>query len=149
MEAFWDTSAVMKLYVNEPDARPFRRLARAPESLLISIFTLHELHCGLHRKESQKALRPGMAEVLYESFREKVKGEFFRLITYDARVEQHALEVVQRCYSAGQPVFLRVLDALQLASALAAGATEIVSSDTRMRQGAALFGIKLLPQPAG
>lgn len=147
MESFWDTSAVMKLYVDEPDARPFRRLAQTPGSLLISAFTVHELHCGLHRKERSKALKPGMAEVLFEAFREEMKAEFFRPIIYDGRVEQHVLEVVRRCYIAGQAVFLRVLDALQLASALSAGANDIVSTDARMRQGATLLGMKVFPRP--
>jgi predicted nucleic acid-binding protein len=143
---FWDTSAVLKLYVDEPDARPFRTLAQTPESLFISAFTVHELHCALHRKEIVKALKPGMAEVLYQTFRDEVEGDYFKLIAYTSRVEQHALKVVRDCYAAKQPVLVRVLDALQLASALAAGATDIVSTDARMRQGAALLGMKLFPQ---
>ncbi len=143
---FWDTSAVLKLYVDEPDAKPFRTLAQTPESLLISALTLHELHCGLHRKEFVKALKPGMAEVLYRAFRDEIEAEYFRLIVYNSRVEQHALEVVRKCYGVKKPVLVRVLDALQLASALAAGATDMVSTDTRMRQGAALLGMKVFPQ---
>ena len=143
---FWDTSAVLKLYVDEPDARAFRTLAERPESLLISAFTVHELHCGLHRKEFVKALKPGMAEVLYQTFRDEIEAEYFRLIAYNVRVEQHALEVVRQCYSASEPVLVRVLDALQLASALAAGVTDIVCTDTRMRRGAALLGMKVFPQ---
>ncbi len=82
---FWDTSAVIRLYVDEPDARPFRTLAQRPESLLISAFTVHELHCGLHRKEFVKALKPGMAEVLYQTFRDEIEAEYFRLIAYNSR----------------------------------------------------------------
>jgi len=144
---FWDTSAVLKLYVDESDARPFRTLARRPESLLISALTVHELHCGLHRKEFVKALKPGMAEVLYQTFRNEIEAEYFRLIAYNSRVEQHALAVVRQCYGAGKPVLVRVLDALQLASAMAAGATDMVSTDARMRQGAALLGMKVFPKP--
>ena len=146
MERFWDTSAVMKLYVDEPDARSVRALAETPGSLLISAFTVHEVHCGLRRKESVRALKPGMAEVLFESFREKLGAEFFRLVAYDVRVEQHAFGVVRRCYEADTTVFLRVLDVLQLASALAAGATDIVTTDIRMRKAASLFGMKIFPE---
>ncbi len=143
---FWDTSAVIKLYVDESDAKPFRVLAQRPESLLISVFTVHELHCGLHRKEFVKALKPGMAEVLYQAFRDEIEAEYFRLIAYNSRVEQHALEIVRQCYGAKKPVLVRVLDALQLATAQAVGATDVVSTDTRMRQGAALLGMKVFPQ---
>ena len=145
MAGFWDTSAVLKLYVNEPDARSFRTLAQTPESLVISVFTVHELHCALHRKEVAKALKPGMAELLYRAFRERVETDFFSLIRYNGRVEQYALEVVRKCYGAQRPILLRVLDALQLATALAANANEIVSSDIRMRQAAEIVGLKVLP----
>jgi uncharacterized protein with PIN domain len=143
---FWDTSAVLKLYVDEPDAKPFRTLAQRPESLLISALAVHELHCGLHRKEFVKALKPGMAEVLYHAFRDEIEAEYFRLIAYNSRVEQRALEVVRQCYGANAPVLVRVLDALQLASALTAGATDMVCTDTRMRHGATLLGMKVFPQ---
>src|SRR5437667_12762058 len=117
---FWDTSAVLKLYVDEPDARPFRTLAQTPESLLISAFTVHELHGGLHRKEFVKALKPGMAEELYQTFRDEIEAEYFRLIAYNSRVEQNASEVDRQCNGAKDPVLARVLAALQLACALAA-----------------------------
>ena len=87
-----------------------------------------------------------MAEVLYQAFRDEIEAEYFRLIAYNSRVEQNALEVVRQCYGAKEPVLVRVLDALQLASALAAGAADMVSTDTRMRQGAALLGMKVFPQ---
>src|SRR5438105_4934074 len=142
---FWDTSAVIKLYVDESDARPFRMLAQRPESLFISAFTVHELHCALRRKEFVKALKPGMAEVLYQAFRDEMESEYFKLIAYDSRVEQHTLKVIRQCYTTRNPIPVRVLDALQLASALAAGASDMVSTDTRMRQGAALLGMRVFP----
>ena len=146
MGAFWDTSAVIKLYVDEPDARLVRSLARRPESLFISAFTVHELHCGLHRKEALKALRPGMAEVLYRAFRKEIEAEYFRLVAYSSRVEQQALEIVRKCYEAPKSVFIRVLDVLQLASAFAADATDLVSTDKRMRQAARFVGLKVFPE---
>ena len=142
---FWDTSSVIKLYVDESDAKPFRMLAQRPESLFISAFTVHELHCALYRKEFVKALKPGMAEVLYQAFRDEMESEYFKLIAYDSRVEQHTLKVIRRCYAARNPILVRVLDALQMASALAAGASDMVSTDTRMRQGAALLGMRVFP----
>ena len=143
---FWDTSAILKLYVDEPDAKPFRTLAQRPEILIISAFGVHELHCAFHRKEFVKALRPGMAEVLYAAFRDEIERGYFRLIEYSRSVQQRAVEVVRACYGANEPVLIRSLDALQLASALAAGATDIVATDTRMRHGAALVGMKVFPQ---
>src|SRR5947199_9818276 len=107
---FWDTSAVLKLYVDEPDARPFRTLAQRPESLLISAFTVHELHCGLHRKEFIKALKPGMAEGLYQEFRDEKEAENFRLIEYISGVERHALEDVRKSKGGKEPVLAGVCE---------------------------------------
>lgn len=143
---FWDTSAVMKLYVDEPGAGEFRALAQEPEVLTISAFSVHEMHCVFCRKEFLKALKPGMAEVLYQAFEEEIGGGYFRLIEYSSRVKQHAVEVVRRCYGTNRPVLVRSLDVLQLASALAAGATDVVSTDARMRQSAALLGMRVIPQ---
>src|SRR6266536_3286292 len=109
---FGDTSGEIRLYVYWADVRPVRKFVQRIESLLISAFTVHELHCGLHRKEFVKALKPGMAEVLYQTFRDEIEAEYFRLIAYNSRVEQNALEVVRQCYGAKEPVLVRVLDAL-------------------------------------
>lgn len=143
---FWDTSAVLKLYVDEPDAKAFRTLAQRPGILAISAFSLHELHCAFYRKELSKALKAGMAEVLYKAFRNEIEEGYFRLIEYSPSVEQQVIEVVRACYEANPPVLIRSLDALQLGSALAGGATDLVSSDTRMRRGASLAGMKVFPQ---
>ncbi len=145
---FWDTSAVLKLYVDEPDAKTFRALAQRPEILFISAFCVHEVHCAFYRKEFVKALKPGMAEVLYQAFRDEINRGYFHLIEYNPGVEQHAAEVVRACYGANRPVLIRSLDALQLGSALAAGARDIVCTDKRMRQGAALLRLGVFPQAA-
>lgn len=143
---FWDTSAVLKLYVDESDATEVRTLARGPEALVISAFSIHELHCAFYRKEFLKAVKPGMAEVLYEAFHGEIKSGYFRLIEYNPSVGQRAMEVVRVCYGANRPVLIRSLDVLQLASALAAGATDVVSTDARMRSATALLGMKVFPQ---
>ena len=143
---FWDTSAVLKLYVDEPDAREFRTLAQGPEVLVISAFSVHELHCAFYRKEFLKALKSGMAEVLYQAFQDEIQSGYFRLIEYSQSVEQRAVKVVRMCYGTNRPVLIRSLDVLQLASALAAGATNVVSTDARMRRAAALLGMHVFPQ---
>jgi predicted nucleic acid-binding protein len=142
---FWDTSALLKLYVDEPDGREFRRLAQGSEALLISAFGRHELHCAFYRKELLKALKPGMADVLFEAFQDEIEDGYFRLIEYGPMVKERAVEVVRACYRANRAVLIRSLDVLQLASALAAGAMDVVSTDVRMRQGAGLLGMQVFP----
>lgn len=142
---FWDTSALLKLYVDEPDAARFRRLAAREEAILIAAFTRHELHCGLWRKEYLKGLKPGAAELLYQDVSRAIEGGFLQTIPYNEHVERRVREVIQRCYRARKAVVLRSLDALQLGSALAVGAHELVTTDERMRAGAAIVGLNVLP----
>lgn len=64
---FWDTSALLKLYVAEPDSKAFATLAQNEEAPAISAWTTHEILCGLHRKELLRDLMAGGAEAIYQS----------------------------------------------------------------------------------
>jgi predicted nucleic acid-binding protein len=142
---FWDSSALVKLYVREPDSKEFKRLAGDPEVPLISSFTIHEVYSAFWRKELSGALEQGAAEILFQTVLRQIEAEDFKVIVYDSRMKNRAIGVVRHCYSAPKPVMIRTLDALQIASALEGGASEIVSADSRMRDGGILFGLRLLP----
>jgi len=142
---FWDSSALVKLYVKEPDSIKFERLAGDAEVSLISSFTIHEVHSAFWRKEISGAVKRGAAEILFQSFLRQIEAGDFKLIAYDPRVKSRAIGVVRHCYSTPRRVMIRSFDALQIASALEGGATEMVSADSRMRDGGILFGLRLLP----
>jgi predicted nucleic acid-binding protein len=142
---FWDTSALLKLYVAEPDSNAFAGLTGSEEPLAISAWTCHELLCGLRRKELTHGLKAGGAEAIYERVRQQITSGALRVIAYSATVSERATEVIRSCYNAPKPVAIRSLDALHLGSALAAGAGELVSADKRMRAGARIFNIRVLP----
>jgi predicted nucleic acid-binding protein len=142
---FWDTSALVKLYVAEADSAQFRHLATDPEALLISSFTIHELHCAFWRKELSGAIDGGAAEILFESFLRQIDSGRFRVVIYESKTGDRAMDVVRRCYRTRRPTVIRSLDALQIASALEGAAAEIVSADLRMRKGGGLFGLRVLP----
>ena len=142
---FWDSSALVKLYVAEPDSAQFRQLATDPEMLLISSFTIHELHCAFWRKELSGAISDGAAEILFGKFLRQIDAGRFKVVTYELKTRNRAIDVVRRCYRTQQPIVIRSLDALQIASALEGAASEIVSPDLRMRNGGGLFGLRVLP----
>ncbi|HZR04205.1 MAG TPA: type II toxin-antitoxin system VapC family toxin [Candidatus Udaeobacter sp.] len=143
---FWDSSALIKLYVREPDSTEFKRFAHDSEVPLISSLTIHEVHCAFWGKELSGAVQPGAAETLFQRFLRQIDAADFKLVLYDSRVKYRATGVVRHCYSAAKPVMIRSLDALQIASALEGGATEMVSADSRMRNGGILFGLRILPE---
>ena len=63
----------------------------------------------------------------------------------DANVEREFTAVLERCFSAVPPVFIRTNDALHLASAKVVGETEFVTADARQRDAAVLLGFTVLP----
>ncbi len=142
---FWDTSALLKLYVAEPDSTAFAMLAQGEEPLAISAWTTHELLCGLHRKELLHDLKAGGAEAIYQRILRQIAAGNLHVITYTAMVAQRTSEVIRGCYGASKPVAIRSLDAMQLGSALSGGAIEMVSADARMRAGATIFNLRVLP----
>ena len=142
---FWDTSALLKLYVAEPDSNAFATLVRTEEPLAISAWTTHEILCGLHRKELLHDLKAGGAEAIYQRILKQITSGSLQVIAYTGAVAQRTSEVIRGCYTARNPVAIRSLDALQLGSALAGGAIEMVSADARMRTGARIFNLRVLP----
>ena len=142
---FWDTSALLKLYVTERDSNAFTVLAQREGPLAISVWTTHEILCGLHRKELLNDLKAGGAEAIYQRILQQITSGSFEIITYTAAAAERTSEVIRGCYGARQPVAIRSLDALQLGSALAGGAVELVSADARMRNGAKIFNLRVLP----
>lgn len=142
---FWDTSALLKLYVAEPDSNAFAILAQSEEPLTISAWTTHEILCGLHRKELLHDLKAGGAEAIYQRILQQITAGALHVIAYTTVVAQRTSDVIRGCYDARTPVAIRSLDALQLGSALVGGATELVSADARMRAGAKIFNLRVLP----
>ena len=142
---FWDTSALLKLYVAEPDSNAFATLAKREGPLAISAWTTHEILCGLHRKELLHDLKAGGAEAIYQRVLQQITAGTLHVITYNVTVAQRTSEVIRGCYGARAPIAIRSLDALQLGSALAGGAIEVVSADARMRAGAKIFNLRVLP----
>ena len=142
---FWDTSALLKLYVAEPDSNTFAILAQSEELLAISAWTTHEILCGLHRKELLHDLKPGAAEAIYQRILQQIRAGALHVIAYTTTVAERTSDVIRGCYSARTPVAIRSLDALQLGSALAGGAIGVVSADARMRAGARIFNLRVTP----
>src|SRR6266850_4100380 len=139
---FWDTSALLKLYVAEPDSSVFATLARREEPLAISAWTTHEILCGLHRKELLHGLKAGGAEAIYQRILRQIAAGALHVTAYTTAAAQRTGDVIRACYGAHTPVPIRSLDALQLGSALVAGAIELVSADARMRAGAKIFDLR-------
>jgi hypothetical protein len=67
--AYWDTSALLKLYVDEPDSSEFWGLLLGSKH---GVRTCTEMYCALRKKENLKELKAGGAAALFDKFRQDV-----------------------------------------------------------------------------
>jgi predicted nucleic acid-binding protein len=145
--AFWDTSAVFKLYVRERDSERVRAVIRiSAETPIISQLSLAEMYRALWAKELARAIPSGQAGTTYQQFSEDVAAGVFAMIPFGRDVQDEFERIVPICYRASPVVPVRALDGLLLASALMARTPELVSTDSRMRKAGALFGLRVLPE---
>ena len=143
---FWDTSALVKLYVRERDSDRFVELARKSETGgTISQLSIHEMRCVLHRKEFAGAIPPDSAEFAHREFHRDVEDGVLKVIQYGRDVALEFDRIVRVCYRARPVVPIRALDGLILASVLTARMPDLVSTDLRMRDAAVLLGLRILP----
>jgi predicted nucleic acid-binding protein len=144
--AFWDTSALFKLYVRERDSeRVLEVMQVSTEIAVASQLSLPEMHRALWAKEVARGIQPDRAEPTYQRFRDDLAAGRFSLIPFERDVQDEFERIVRVCYRASPVVPVRALDGLLLASALIARTRELVSTDARMRRAATLLGLRVLP----
>ncbi len=143
---YWDTSALIKLYAPEPDSSYFLMLLSEAEGpLFTSDITRAEVLCTLYRKEHAGDLAAGAAGTLFARFLGDTDAGRIVLVPNGLEVTQKAHTLVQQAYGQPQPLLIRSLDAIHIASALTARATTVVATDTRLREVAKLLGLEVLP----
>ena len=143
---YWDTSALLKLYVPEHDSGFFLDLiAGSDEPVVSSALATIEVLCSLFRKELSGDLRPGGATAVFRRFRADCREGRIGLIPYGQDVAEKAEELIQRVYARRRPVMIRALDLIHLASAAVSRATIVVATDKRQRNLASILRFRLIP----
>ncbi len=144
MTAFADSSALVKLYADEPG----QKHVLAAEPLVLSQLARVEVPSAIWRKQRVGELDVNDAQVLTAAFEADYfgdEGEFPRFLSL-ATTPAVLDEAARLCAVHG----LRAYDAVQLSSALAAraavpGCQALVAFDARLRGAAAAEGLDLLP----
>jgi predicted nucleic acid-binding protein len=88
---YWDTSALIQLYVAENDSAYFlQRVAETDEPIVSASIATTEVLCVLHRKEHLGGLKAGSARRLFRKFGADVRSGRILLISYGREVEEQA-----------------------------------------------------------
>ena len=143
---YWDTSALLKLYVPEDDSGYFlNSVVTSDQPLVSSAIAAVEMLCAVYRKECIGDLKRGGALATYQRFLGDSREGRIVLVPYGEQVFTAAEEIVRLAFRRARPIMVRSLDAVHVASALTARARVMVATDTRLRQVAAMAKLKLAP----
>jgi predicted nucleic acid-binding protein len=145
---YWDTSALLKLYLPEHDSAYFLGLIEtAAQPVFSSAIAATEVACALLRKEHSAGLKPGGAGVLLRRFRADCHAGRLVLVPYGADVAAETERLAKTAFAQCPPVVIRSLDVIHLASASIMKATAVVATDNQLRDLAQVLGIPVLPEP--
>ena len=144
---YWDTSALLKLYTHESDTNYIIDLAaKEAQPICTSIIATLEVLSALHRKQRAGEVPPDEARQDMLDFEtDCAEGRVTRLPCGDEMVAQ-AREVMELARTQPRNIMIRSLDAIHVASALSIRAGSLVATDGRLREVAALAGLKLIPK---
>lgn len=143
---YWDTSVLLKLFVQENDSGVFAALmAECAEGIQTSELSRLELLRAFWGKRLDGAIVPGAEKALMRRFENEVETRRILLVPLHSDVREVFETVLRVCYTRPRPIRVRAFDALHLASALACKAKEIVCTDRRMREAAAALGMQIHP----
>jgi predicted nucleic acid-binding protein len=142
---YWDTSALVKLYVSEPDSPLFAAHSNSTGALLCCELARWELFRVLVRKEAQGMISSGATHIVYSKFLSDISAGEIKLIAMDQNLELRFQQVVSRLHSLNPPLMVRTFDGIHVATADLHSATEFVATDANLRKCAAEIGLKLFP----
>jgi predicted nucleic acid-binding protein len=143
---YWDTSAILKVYVAEPDSAYFLALlADTDQMVATSAITPIEILCALHRKERGGDLKRGAARIVFEKYLDDTDRGRIVEIPFGRSVTMEADAFVALAANLRKPLMIRSLDAVHIASALAGRAKSLVTTDRRLGECARLAHLNVLP----
>ncbi len=143
--SYWDTSALAKLYVQEPDSADFELHAAGSSSISVSETGRLELRTVLRRREAEGSLSPGSTQLMHQSFCALIAAGRFIEQPITPELEAEFFAMLDACLGHTPPIFLRTNDGLHLAAARRAGETEVVSTDKGLRKAALHLGFTVFP----
>ncbi len=140
---YLDSSALVKLYVPEPESDRLEAFLRSHSSLLISELAVTEVLSAVARRRREGLLNATQAYEIRDALLEDASSGAFRRLDLEPMTHRAA----ERLLFSVESLSLRTLDALHVALALSASATHIGTYDMRMRAAATHAGLKVIEVP--
>ena len=134
-------SALVKVYLREPDSREIDSLFAGRRDVIVSELAITEVISSIARRRREGAIPATTAAQIRATILADLEaGSFLRSdLTPDTHREAEKLLLASS-------VALRTLDALHVAGALLARAASVAAYDRRLREGAASLGLAVYPQ---
>jgi predicted nucleic acid-binding protein len=140
---FVDSSALVKLYVQEPGTDRLLDLVEGHQGDRFAVLTISavEIRSAIRRRQRSGDIEPDVAREMLESVRNHLESRFIRQVVNDSVIDA-ALELIDR-YA------LRAYDAIQLAGCLTLRATiteplTFVCSDHQLLRAASSEQLRVL-----
>jgi len=104
---YWDTSALVKLYVSEPDSPQFAIHSTLTPLLICSELTRWEFFRVLVRKETEGVISRGATQIIYSKFLSDISAGKISLTPIDRALETRFQQVVMQLHSLNPPLLVR------------------------------------------
>ncbi len=134
-----DTSAVVKLYIGEPDSDACEATV-AGATLVSSRLLYCEFRSALLGKVSRGIISAELRAEVWQEFEKDVAAQKIRLVSLNDMLVQDAAELLHELHP---DVPVRTLDALHLATYLSVETGPLFTRDFRMHQAAVQLGLTL------
>jgi predicted nucleic acid-binding protein len=138
---YLDASALVKLYLPEPDSDALDAAIRGRSDLMVSDLAITEIVSSISRRRREGILPPPSCVRLHRKILADIESGLY--IKNDLMPEVH--REAERLLMAIDDVALRAADALHLALASLSGASAIVTYDLRLAKAAIRIGLNSLP----
>jgi predicted nucleic acid-binding protein len=137
---YFDTSALAKWYINEANSDDVEKYLQKHGPVAISDLTIVEMRCLLARRRRDKSITAQIETEAFATLQEDIRRRFLTCHTLPEGLAAGTINLIALL----PDVPIRTLDAMHLMIAKEISATELVTADRIMADGAEALGIKVI-----
>jgi hypothetical protein len=137
---YFDTSALAKWYINEAHSDDVEKYLQKHGPVAISDLTIVEMRCLLARRRRDKSITAQIETEAFATLQEDIRRRFLTCHPLPEGLAAGTINLIALL----PDVPIRTLDAMHLMIAKEISATELVTADRTMADGAEALGIKVI-----